>query len=512
MEINILDIFDKKLLNLNIDNDKSISKLHISNCNQIKSINIRNLLSNGKLSIKNCKLLTNINLNNNNIKILNISQCPRIKSINLSYINLFILNDISFKLKCLDNTIIKQLILNNYNGKDIIINNNTNIKILKIINSQSLKTIIIDNQFINHLEIVNCSGLENIMIKNKTKKIKTLILKNNKELLGIINNDSVKNIMDNDFNYYFSNLLKLNINQCQKLLVVNCDIYKLVELILINTNVFIYDKILDGDNYQKRKLILNTSDSFSTLCIKKCNMINVVYLNGHCQRFILIDNLMIKYVFIKTIITKKIIINSNNDLSTIDLSSDIIISLSFMNLSKLYYINFHRTLYKNLYISNSNVSQILTYPIDLKYNDNEIICTINNCHNLHMITNFNEIHHNVILHNTPLILYSDKFNFKNDTLCAICLNNITIDNYIQTICNHYYHLKCLYEWYIRKPNCPTCRHDIMTYNNMMCFTCKSFIDKKDMIHLKCNHNHHLNCIEIDRNKLYHCCVQSILSD
>lgn len=54
--------------------------------------------------------------------------------------------------------------------------------------------------------------------------------------------------------------------------------------------------------------------------------------------------------------------------------------------------------------------------------------------------------------------YFIECDFKDDSTCSICLENIK-NNRVEIInCNHYFHKNCLIEWFQKgKINCPNCR-------------------------------------------------------
>ena len=52
---------------------------------------------------------------------------------------------------------------------------------------------------------------------------------------------------------------------------------------------------------------------------------------------------------------------------------------------------------------------------------------------------------------------------KNNVQCAICLNDIKEKQIVyRTNCNHFYHKKCITQWFAKQgftPNCPLCRKE-----------------------------------------------------
>ncbi len=50
-----------------------------------------------------------------------------------------------------------------------------------------------------------------------------------------------------------------------------------------------------------------------------------------------------------------------------------------------------------------------------------------------------------------------EYDNENDIICAICLDSVLMD-ITETTCKHTYHKKCLNEWLVKSPTCPTCVH------------------------------------------------------
>ena len=45
-------------------------------------------------------------------------------------------------------------------------------------------------------------------------------------------------------------------------------------------------------------------------------------------------------------------------------------------------------------------------------------------------------------------------------VCSICQEKILFSNLLILDCQHFFHKKCIQEWFKRKDTCPICRHNI----------------------------------------------------
>lgn len=51
----------------------------------------------------------------------------------------------------------------------------------------------------------------------------------------------------------------------------------------------------------------------------------------------------------------------------------------------------------------------------------------------------------------------------SDTMCSICLEDFNENDSLKVLpCNHYFHDKCIKEWFEAKATCPKCRYDLMS--------------------------------------------------
>lgn len=48
--------------------------------------------------------------------------------------------------------------------------------------------------------------------------------------------------------------------------------------------------------------------------------------------------------------------------------------------------------------------------------------------------------------------------------CIICLEPLISSDFCLLSCNHYYHEKCIQEWYKKKQFCPLCSRKIILHN------------------------------------------------
>ncbi|CAK68610.1 unnamed protein product (macronuclear) [Paramecium tetraurelia] len=61
------------------------------------------------------------------------------------------------------------------------------------------------------------------------------------------------------------------------------------------------------------------------------------------------------------------------------------------------------------------------------------------------------------------ITESEQIYYKQSRVCSICLLEINEKILIKILqCNHYFHNDCIKEWILRKPECPTCRENILS--------------------------------------------------
>ena len=92
--------------------------------------------------------------------------------------------------------------------------------------------------------------------------------------------------------------------------------------------------------------------------------------------------------------------------------------------------------------------------------------------------------------------------------CSICLEDIEFKFKKTLKCEHVFHKKCLYPWYIRSESCPLCRTPITRYNNLMCMLCDNEIFN-NFIKFDCNHYYHTRCItNVDNyNTILNCCTR-----
>ena len=47
--------------------------------------------------------------------------------------------------------------------------------------------------------------------------------------------------------------------------------------------------------------------------------------------------------------------------------------------------------------------------------------------------------------------------------CSICYNNIKHSHKKQLICDHFFHMKCIYRWFKISSTCPLCRKQVSHY-------------------------------------------------
>lgn len=53
-------------------------------------------------------------------------------------------------------------------------------------------------------------------------------------------------------------------------------------------------------------------------------------------------------------------------------------------------------------------------------------------------------------------------------MCSICLEG---KSNVYTLCKHYFHLKCIYEWASRKFECPLCKSNKIKNISIYCQKC-----------------------------------------
>lgn len=66
----------------------------------------------------------------------------------------------------------------------------------------------------------------------------------------------------------------------------------------------------------------------------------------------------------------------------------------------------------------------------------------------------------ILIINRKEIEVKEKIFTSEDTTeeCPICLDNYEVDEKLsQLVCNHYFHKKCIDEWFTKNRSCPLCR-------------------------------------------------------
>lgn len=54
-----------------------------------------------------------------------------------------------------------------------------------------------------------------------------------------------------------------------------------------------------------------------------------------------------------------------------------------------------------------------------------------------------------------------------DTICSICLEQITKDAYTKLLCKHYFHIGCIVAWLSTgNNNCPLCKRTVQNEENL----------------------------------------------
>lgn len=77
----------------------------------------------------------------------------------------------------------------------------------------------------------------------------------------------------------------------------------------------------------------------------------------------------------------------------------------------------------------------------------------------------NKVHEHIFISNEHVNIYNKNIILKCDDECTICLSNYNDNEQIRIImCGHYYHKKCIDEWFKSEFNCPNCRYNIKENN------------------------------------------------
>jgi len=494
----------KKLINIDFNNDEDtiIQCLHINKCKNLVSINVPyvnhmifeniNLklilfsnvdfykiscigLKNEFLIINNCIKVSNLTIQgcnklkaiyiNNNIKEITILNCPNLVTI---YCNN-------------DNIITSFILTNNKKIKNIYTFNNSN-------SSSSSDSSSSSEQYIHTLKKRKITIGNNIIYSVYYEILDYMILNYN---ILYNYNECVKKTVN------FDNLIFLNITDCNKLNFIKFN-NKIIENILLN-------------KCNNINILSNLDNNINTLVNINCNQINIIECNdildltiyGNCNNIIITNNKIIEQLDIKLQnVVDDISISYCSDLLYLDIDINICKKLTLNILDNLFLLNIHDMFCYELkviscinlkYLKSVNLLKYKFIDQTIKTNiDNyiELILVenkkiiIDNCPNLYDIENFIRIYNYVYLCNTPYVLYNkltllehnNNVNINNN-ICVVCLENVTKKDFIKTNCKHYYHLECLYKWFIHNNNCPICRSSINENNNYLCQYC--FIHNND---------------------------------